>query len=155
MDEKSKDETTGKEQTVTITESTNLDKSEVDRMIREAEQHASEDRQHREAIDARHKTDSLAYQLERLLKDLGEKVPMHEKSRCDQLIADARDAVKDENTDKQRHIQLASDLQQALSMVGAAAYRQANSAGRTAPDGGGRPNSGSEDDVVDAEFTER
>jgi len=150
-----KDEATGKEQTVTITESTNLEKNEVDRMVREAEQHASEDKQHREAIDARHKTDSLAYQLERLLKDLGDKVPVHEKSRCEQLIADARTAVKDENTDKQRHIQLASDLQQALSMVGAAAYQQANSAGQAAPGGGGQPNSSSEDDVVDAEFTER
>jgi len=149
-----KDEATGKEQTVTITESTNLDKSEVDRMVREAEQHASEDKQHREAIDARHKTDSLAYQLERLLKDLGDKVPVHEKSLCEQLIADARTAVKDENTDKQRHIQLASDLQQALSMVGAAAYQQANSAGRAAPGGSSQPAQGSEDDVVDAEFTE-
>jgi molecular chaperone DnaK len=91
-----KDEATGKEQAVTITESTNLDRSEVDRMVREAEQHATEDKQHREAIDARHKTDSLAYQLERLLKDLGDKVPVHEKSRCEQLIADARTAVKDE-----------------------------------------------------------
>jgi len=150
-----KDEATGKEQAVTITESTNLDKSEVDRMVREAEQHASEDKQQREAIDARHKTDSLAYQLERLLKDLADKVPVHEKSRCEQLIADARTAVKDESTNKQRHIQLASDLQQALSMIGAAAYQQANSAGRAAPGGSGRPGQGSEEDVVDAEFTER
>jgi molecular chaperone DnaK len=150
-----KDEATGKEQAVTITESTNLDKSEVDRMVREAEQHASEDKQQREAIDARHKTDSLAYQLERLLKDLTDKVPVHEKSRCEQLIADARTAVKDESTNKQRHIQLASDLQQALSMVGSAAYQQANTAGQTAPGAGGQPGQGSEDDVVDAEFTER
>jgi molecular chaperone DnaK len=149
-----KDEATGKQQAVSITESTNLDKSEVDRMVREAEQHATEDKQHREAIDARHKTDSLAYQLERLLKDLGDKVPVHEKSRCEQLIADARAAVKNEGTDKQRHIQLASDLQQALSMVGAAAYQQANTAGQAAPGSTGQPNSSS-DDVVDAEFTER
>jgi molecular chaperone DnaK len=150
-----KDEATGKQQAVTITESTNLDKNEVDRMVREAEQHAAEDKQHREAIDARHKTDSLAYQLERLLKDLGDKVPMHEKSRCEQLIADARAAVKNEGTDKQRYIQLASDLQQALSMVGAAAYQQANTAGQAAPGASGQPGQSREDDVVDAEFTER
>jgi molecular chaperone DnaK len=149
-----KDEATGKEQTVTIAESTNLDKNEVDRMVREAEQHASEDKRHREAIDARHKTDSLAYQLERLLKDLGDKVPLHEKSRCEQLIEDARTAVKNENTDKQRHIQLTSDLQQALSMVGATAYQQANTAGQAAPGGSGHTGQGNEDDVVDAEFTE-
>jgi molecular chaperone DnaK len=149
-----KDETTGKSQTVTITQSTNLAKSDVDRMVREAEQHAAEDKQRRETIDARNKTDSLAYQLERLLADLGEKVPMHEKSRCEQLIADARKAVQNESTDKQRHIQIASDLQQALSMVGAAAYQQPGAGGQ-APSGMGQSAPGTEEEVVDAEFTER
>jgi molecular chaperone DnaK len=149
-----RDEATGRSQTVTITESTNLDKSDVDRMVREAEQNAAEDKQRRETIDARNKTDSLAYQLERLLADLGEKVPMHEKSRCDQLIADARKAVQDESTDKQRHIQIASDLQQALSMVGAAAYQQPGPKGQ-ASGGSGQSTQGAEEEVVDAEFTER
>ena len=105
-------------------------------------------------IDARNKTDSLAYQLERLLADLGEKVPMHEKSRCEQLFADARKAVQNESTDKQRHIQIASDLQQALSIVGAAAYQQQGTSGQAS---GGRERSapGAEEEVVDAEFTER
>jgi molecular chaperone DnaK len=149
-----KDEATGKSQTVTITQSTNLDKSDVDRMVREAEQHAAADKQRRETIDARNKTDSLAYQLERLLADLGEKVPMHEKSRCEELIADARKAVQNESTDKQRHIQIASDLQQALSMVGAAAYQQQGATGQAS---GGREQFTPETDeeVVDAEFTER
>lgn len=149
-----KDEATGKSQTVTITQSTNLDKSDVDRMVREAEQHAAADKQRRETIDARNKTDSLAYQLERLLADLGEKVPMHEKSRCEQLIADARKAVQNESKDKQRHIQFASDLQQALSMVGAAAYQQQGAAGE-ASDSRRQSAPGTEEDVVDAEFTER
>ena len=151
-----KDEATGKSQTVTITESTNLDKNEVDRMVLEAEQHAASDKQRRETIDVRNKTDSLAYQLERLLADLGDKVPVHEKSRCEQLVADAREAVKKENTDKQRHIQIASDLQQALSMIGAAAYQQQGGAAGQ-PSGGGRraDGPGSDDDVVDAEYTER
>jgi molecular chaperone DnaK len=149
-----KDEATGKSQTVTITQSTNLDKSDVDRMVREAEQHAAADKQRRETIDARNKTDSLAYQLERLLADLGEKVSMHEKSRCEQLIADAREAVQNESTDKQRLIQLSSDLQQALSMAGAAAYQQQGTSGQAS---GGRERSapGAEEEVVDAEFTER
>ncbi len=153
-----KDEATGKSQTVTITESTNLDKNEVDRMVREAEQHAVSDKQRRETIDARNKTDSLSNQLERLLADLGDKVPMHERSRCEQLITDAREAVKNENTDKQRHIQIASDLQQALSMVGAAAYQQQGGAAGQPSGGGGRadaPGKDDDDDVVDAEFTER
>ena len=151
-----KDEATGKSQTVTITESTNLDKNEVDRMVREAEQHAASDKQRRETIDARNNTDSLANQLERLLADLGDKVPVHERSRCEQLIADAREAVKNENTDKQRHIQIASDLQQALSMVGAAAYQQqGGAAGQPSEDDGRAGGAGNDDDVVDAEFTER
>ncbi len=151
-----KDEATGKSQTVTITESTNLDKNEVDRMVREAEQHAVSDKQRRETIDARNKTDSLSNQLERLLADLGDKVPMHERSRCEQLVADAREAVKNENTDKQRHIQIASDLQQALSMVGAAAYQQQGAAAGQPSGGSGRAEGpGSDDDVVDAEFTEQ
>ena len=151
-----KDEATGKSQTVTITESTNLDKNEVDRMVREAEQHAASDKQRRETIDARNKTDSLADQLERLLADLGDKVPVHERSRCEQLVADAREAVKNENTDKQRHIQIASDLQQALSMVGAVAYQQQGGAAGQPSGGGGQADGpGRDDDVVDAEFTER
>lgn len=151
-----KDEATGKSQTVTITESTNLDKNEVDRMVREAEQYSTVDKQRRETIDARNKTDSLACQLERLLADLGDKVPVHERSRCEQLIADAREAVKNQNTDKQRHIQIASDLQQALSMVGAAAYQQqGGAAGQTSGGGGQADGPGRDDDVVDAEFTER
>ncbi|MGD9878006.1 molecular chaperone DnaK [Desulfococcus sp.] len=151
-----KDEATGKSQTVTITESTNLDKNEVERMVREAEQNAASDKQRRETIDARNKTDSLADQLERLLADLGDKVPVHERSRCEQLVADAKEAVKNENTDKQRHIQMASDLQQALSMVGTAAYQQQGGGAEQPSGGGGRADgAGSDDDVVDAEFTER
>ncbi len=152
-----KDEATGKSQTVTITESTNLDKNEVDRMVREAEQHAVSDKQRRETIDARNRTDSLSNQLERLLADLGDKVPMHERSRCEQLITDAREAVKNENTDKQRYIQIAGDLQQALSMVGAAAYQQQGGAAGQPSGGGGRADAPGkdDDDVVDAEFTER
>ena len=72
------------------------------------------------------------------------------------IIADAREAVKNENTDKQRYIQMASDLQQALSMVGAAAYQQHGGAYGQPSGGGGRADgASSDDDVVDAEFTER
>ena len=83
-------------------------------------------------------------------------MPVHERSRCEQLIADAREAVKNENTDKQRHIQIASDLQQALSMVGVAAYQQQGGAAGQPSGGGGQADGpGRDDDVVDAEFTER
>jgi molecular chaperone DnaK len=149
-----KDMGTGKEQTVTITESTALDKREVERMVRDAEQHAAEDKARRETVDARHRVDSLAYQLERTLRDMEDKVPLNEKSRSEQLIQEARKAVQDESTGKERYQQLAGDLQQALHMVTSTAYQQAGAPGgaesRTA-EGGYR---GGEEDVIDAEYTE-
>jgi len=159
-----KDMATGKEQTVTITESTNLDKSEIERMIKEAEQYAEEDRKRKEKVEARNQTDSLAYQLEKTLKDLGDKVPVNEKARCEKLVEDARAAINDENTTTERFKQLAGDLQQALHMLAAAAYQQASGAQQQAGSGseaqaGGAGSStqgsGGSDDVIDAEFTEK
>ncbi len=155
-----KDTGTGKAQTVTIKESTNLDQSEVDRMVHDAEQHAAEDKQRRERIDARHNADSLAYQLERTLKDLGDKVPSNEKSRGAQLIEEARKAAADESTRKERFQQLAGDLQQILHSISAAAYQQAGGAQGGGPQyqTGGGPGSERQteaEDVVDAEYTEQ
>ncbi len=156
-----KDMATGKEQTVTITESTNLDKNEVERMIRDAEQHASEDKHRRETVDARYQVDSLAYQLDQTLKEASDKVPVNEKARCEQLIEEARRLVKDESTKKERYNQMASDLQQALHMIASSAYQQAEATGTYGGAGAygsgaeqGRT-SGGDDDVIDAEFTER
>jgi molecular chaperone DnaK len=146
---------TGKEQTVTIKESTSLDQSEVERMVQDAEQHAAEDKSRRETIDARHRADSLAYQLERTLKDTGEKVPLHEKARSEELIEEARQAVQDESVTKERYQQLAGDLQQALHMIASLAYQQAGAAG--GPEGRaaeGQPRREEDEDVVDAEFKE-
>lgn len=149
-----RDQETGKEQTVTISESTNLSKSEVERMVREAAAHASEDKERRETVEARNQVDSLAYQLERTLRDVGEKVPFHEKARAEQLIEEARRAVKDESTAKGRYQQLASDIQQSLQMIASVAYQQAGqSCSQTSCGASSRKNTG--DDVVDAEFTER
>ncbi len=154
-----RDEETGKEQKVTISDSTNLDKSEVERMIREAQEHAEEDKRRRETVDARNQVDSLAYQLEKTLKDLGDKVPLHEKARCEQLIEDARKAVEDQNATKERYQQLASDLQQALHGVAASAYQQtgaaASASGASSASGSGTAAPGGDDDVIDAEYTEK
>src|SRR5690242_680035 len=88
-----RDKDTGAEQTVTISETSNLDQSDVERMIREAEQHADEDRRRREEIDARNELDTLAYRVEQLLTELQDRVPVHEKARAEQLVADARSAI--------------------------------------------------------------
>jgi molecular chaperone DnaK len=149
-----RDQETGKEQTVTISESTNLSKSDVENMVRDAQVHAADDKSRRESIETRNQADSLAYQLERTLKDLGDKVPLHEKARSEQLIEETRQAVKDETTGKDRYQQLTSDLQQALQMLASSAYQQTGKA----EDPGSRAGSagrGGGDDVVDAEFTER
>lgn len=151
-----RDMATGKEQTVTITESTNLDKNEIERMLREAEQYAEEDRRRKEKIEAKNNTDSLVYQLEKTLKELGDKVPLHEKSRCEKLIEDAKAALNDENTTTERFKQLSGDIQQALHMIAAAAYQQTSQqqGGTGGSETGDRKPSGS-DDVIDAEFRER
>ncbi len=150
-----RDKDTGKEQTVTISGSTNLDKSEVERMIKEAEEHAAEDKRRREEVEARNQADSLAYQLERTLKDLGDKVPVHEKARCEQLIADTKQAIKEE-APLEKVKQLISDLQQALQMVASAAYQQTAQGGAEAgaTDTSAQSGKGG-DDVIDAEFTEK
>ena len=106
-----RDKDTGKEQSITISEQSNLDQSEVDRMLAEAEQHRREDEELRKAVDARNALDSAAYQVERRLAELGDSAPPHERARAEMLIADARQAVKEE-APLDRVQSLTSELQQ-------------------------------------------
>jgi molecular chaperone DnaK len=149
-----RDKDTGAEQTVTISETTNLDQADIDRMVREAEQHADEDRRRREEIDARNELDSLAYRTEQLVSELGDRLPVHEKARAEQLVADARQAVQDQaGLDRVRP--LISDLQQMVNALPSAAA----AAGAGAPPGGngasgdGAAADAGDEEVVDAEFT--
>src|ERR1700735_451140 len=115
-----RDQANGNAQRVTITESTNLDKGDVEEMIRLAEAHAEEDRRRREEIDARNELDSLAYRVEQLVTDLQERLPVNEKARGEQGVADARQAIADEvPIDRLR--QLISDLQQLVAALPSAA----------------------------------
>ncbi|NQS77030.1 MAG: molecular chaperone DnaK [Peptococcaceae bacterium] len=154
-----RDKGTGKEQTITISGSTSLDQGEIDRMVNDAAAHAAEDKKRKEEIEARNEADSLAYQVDRQLKDLGDKIPVHEKARVEQLLEDLRKALK-ENAPIERIRTLQSDLQQAAYSLSQAAYGQADGAG--APGGAPGAGDGSQpqhqpggDDVVDAEFEER
>jgi molecular chaperone DnaK len=149
---KAQDKETGKEQQITISESTNLDKGEVERMVREAQEHSSEDRKRKETVEARNQADTLAYQLERTLQDLGDRAPTHERARSEQLIEETRKAVQDESVSRERYQQLASDLQQALQMISTAAYEQAGGAANG--EGGPQSESRGDEDVIDAEYTE-
>jgi molecular chaperone DnaK len=144
-----KDKDTGKEQKITVSGSTQLLKEEIDRMVADAQAHSDEDRRRREEVEARNSADSIAYQVERQIQELGNQVPVNEKARAEQLIAEIRELVKNQSGDIARLRQLTSDLQQVAAGLASAAYSQATSAG--AP-GGGQPGGG--DDVIDAEFKE-
>jgi molecular chaperone DnaK len=156
-----KDKDTGKEQKVTISGSTQLSKDEIDRMVKDAEAHADEDKRRREEIEVANHADSMAYQVERQLKELGDRAPANEKARAEQLISETRSIVKSNPPDTARLRQLSSDLQQMAYGLSAAASgptshgAQAAGAGSDArgggPNGGRKPH-GSEDDVIDAEF---
>jgi molecular chaperone DnaK len=150
-----KDLASGKEQKITISGSTSLEKGEIDRMIRDAEQHAVEDRQRRELVEARNAADSLAYSVERAIIDMGEGVPEHERARAESLINDIRAAVKDETTSIDRLRQLTSDLQQVSHSLASAAYGAQASAASAGASAGGESGSGGrpDDDVIDAEYT--
>jgi molecular chaperone DnaK len=144
-----RDKDTGAEQKVTITETTNLDQGEIERMITEAEQHSQEDRRRREEIDARNELDALAHSTEQLVGEMQDRLPVHEKARAEQLIADARQALQDQaGLDRVRP--LTADLQQLLHSLPSAA-----TAGQQGDGGNGASTAqdAEDEEVVDAEFT--
>ena len=148
-----KDKKSGKEQKITISGSTQLAKEEIDRMVADAQANSAEDRKRREEIEARNGADSMAYQVERQISELGAGVPPNEKARAEQLIAEIRELVKNNSTDTARLRQLTSDLQQVAYGLASAATTQTTSA---RPEGDGSPGTqrGGGDDVIDAEFKE-
>ena len=142
-----RDKDTGKEQSITISEQGNLDQSEVERMLAEAERNRGEDEELRKAVDARNALDSVAYQVERRLAELGDSAPPHDKARAEMLIADARKAVKDGASPSEIE-PLTSELQQML--YGLAPVQAGGGDGHQA--GGAEAASSDDDDVIDAEF---
>jgi molecular chaperone DnaK len=149
-----RDRATGKENRVTITGATTLQKEEVERMIREAEAHAEEDRRRAEAVEARNQADQLAYQAEKALKDAGEKVPGDVRTDIEAKVRAVRDAIAGNDVAAMRRT--GSDLQASLSRIGEAVYAGTD-AGRSSGNGaggGGAQGSETADDVVDAEFKE-
>ncbi|HEX6436027.1 MAG TPA: Hsp70 family protein, partial [Candidatus Binatia bacterium] len=111
-----------------------------------------EDRKRREEIEARNTADSMAYQVERQVSELGDRVPMNERARAEQLISQIRELVESNSTDVTRLRQLTSDLQQVGYGLAAAASGHDNTGGQGP--GGGPSTSGGNDDVIDAEFKE-
>jgi molecular chaperone DnaK len=153
-----RDKDTGVEQQVTITESTNLDPGDIERMVQDAQEHATEDKRRREEIDARNELDAVAYQAEQLVRDLQDSLPVHEKARAEQLIDQARTAIQQEaGLDHVRP--LIADLQQVVHGLPAAASAGTGAGGDPAAGAGAGGNGASRDgaaddeEVVDAEFT--
>ncbi|MFE1835105.1 molecular chaperone DnaK [Streptomyces sviceus] len=150
---KARDRDTGKEQGITISESSNLDRGEVERMVQEAESNRGQDQALREAVDARNELDAVAYQVEKRLAELGDAAPAHEKARAEMLVSDARAAVKDE-AGVERARPLTSELQQVLA--GLTAHQDTGATGGgPGPDAaadGPTSGGGGDDDVIDAEF---
>ncbi|MDY7015625.1 MAG: Hsp70 family protein, partial [Cyanobacteriota bacterium] len=153
-----KDKGTGKEQSISITGASTLPDTEVDRMVKEAEANASEDKERREKIDRKNQADSLVYQAEKQLEELGDKVPAADKSKADEQIKDLKAAIAQEDDEKIQT--LMPELQQTLYSIGSSVYQQAGGeptdgggdAGPTDSDGGSSDDGG--DDVIDAEFSE-
>ena len=140
-----RDKDTGAEQAITISQSSNLDQGEVERMIADAEAHRAEDARIRAEVDARNELDAVAHQVERRLTELGDQVPVHEKARAENLIADARKAIEE---------QAPLDRLRSLERRAAAGVprpgRQPGSRTGAPPT---EPSAADDDDVIDADFT--
>ena len=155
-----RDKATGKEQKVTITASTNLNKGEIERMVQQAREHEAEDRKRRELIEARNTADSLAYQTEKTLGELGDKVPASERQTIQEKVTALREAIKGEDSAQIK--QITEDVQNAFHAISQQMYAQQQAAG---PAGGASGNGNGHDpdqpdgredegEVVEGEFRE-
>jgi molecular chaperone DnaK len=155
-----KDTATGKEQKITITATSHLSDDEIDRMVKEAKEHADEDKKNRESIDVKNSADALIYSTEKLIKDMGDKVPADMKTGIDEQIKVLRKAMESNDTEQiKRETEELQKIQNELSQKlyaqsGAGAGQGAGAGGQgQGASGGGQKAGGNEDeDVIDAEF---
>jgi molecular chaperone DnaK len=153
-----KDQATQKEQKITITASSGLSKEEVDRMMREAESHADEDKKRKEEIETRNQADQAAYAAERMLKDAGEKLPATDRAAIESAIGDLKQAIEQNDI---------AGMKKRMEALNAAQHKAAEAMYRGANAGGGQPGAGAAgepsqpggnsrptDDVIDAEVVE-
>ena len=146
-----KDKGTGKEQSISITGASTLSNDEVDRMVKDAETNASADKERREQVELKNQAETLIYQAEKQVAELGDKVPADAKAQVENFVSELKDAKDKEDYDRIKG--LISELQQALYSVGSAIYQQD---GGTAPSATDEPSgsSSADDDVIDADYTE-
>ena len=159
---RAKDKASGKEQHITITASSGLAKDEVDKLVKDAQAHAEEDRRNRERIETRNEADNLAYQAEKALKDAGDKVPADVKSDVEEKIAAVRDVLKTDDTEKIKSA--AEALRQSSTKIGEAMYKAeqaSQQAQNEQPSPEGQPAAATagtdakKDDTIEGEFKEQ
>ena len=146
-----KDKATGKEQKVTITASTNLNKNDIDRMVQEARQNEAEDKRRRELIDAKNTADSLVYQTEKALRDLGDKVPSAERGAIEDKINTLKQAAQGDDINRIK--QASEEVQQAFHALSQQLYAQGQPQPET-PGGPSTPPNQGGDDVIEGEVRE-
>ena len=150
-----KDKGSGKEQSISITGASTLSESEVDNMVKDAEANASADKEKREKIDLKNQAETLVYQAEKQLGELGDKVGADDKAKVEASSTKLKEAIEKEDFDTMKSE--LETLQQALYAAGAAVYQQQAGAEAAAASGNGASagsDGASSDDVIDAEFTE-
>jgi molecular chaperone DnaK len=148
------DKATGVQQQITITASTNLSQADVERMVREAEQHAAEDHKRRDVVETRNRADTLAYQMEKTLREVGDKISDSDRQAVEDRIHAVRDALKTEDVDRIRREMQA--LQQESYRLSQQMYEpQATPGGNGGGNGHGPTNATPEgEDVIEGEFYE-
>jgi molecular chaperone DnaK len=152
-----KDLGTGKEQKITITASSGLSESDIERMVKDAESHSDEDKKRRETVEARNRLDSLLYATEKTYEENRDKLSADDKGALETALAEAKKALDGDDADA---IRAAADtLEQASHKLAEAMYRQTQAqqaAGGPQPGGGAEPGAeaGGEDEVIDAEYVD-
>jgi len=147
-----KDKASGKEQKITVTASTNLNKQDIEKMVQESKQHEADDKKRREAIDARNTADNLVYQTEKALRELGDKVPASERSNIETKITDLKQVMQSDDVDKIK--KLNDELQNAFHALSQQLYSQDQAQPGSDPqasDPGTPPADDADGDVIDGE----
>ncbi|MGQ9681716.1 MAG: molecular chaperone DnaK [Anaerolineae bacterium] len=146
------DKATGREQKITITASSGLSKEEVDRLVREAERNAAEDRRRKEDVEARNQADSMAYSAEKALREHGDKVPGNVKSEIEAQINAVREALK--GSDVEAIKRTTRQLSEVMQRMGSAMYETPGAQPGAAPGGQAGPSGGGDSGTVEGEFRE-
>jgi molecular chaperone DnaK len=151
-----KDNATGKDQKITITSSSGLSKEEVERMAKDAEAHAAEDKEQREAVEARNQLDSLVYNVEKMLKDAGDKVAASDKTEVESAVADAKSTLagtpnaSELNSAKERLTTVSHKLAEAMYKATAASASADSATAAT----GAQEEPKKDEGVIDAEYVD-